>query len=426
MSLGLSTGIFLDTPTLGSLLASLSASVLTRTSAVTAYPPTVNFTRPIDWQDGDKAVMQWSLDPTFVTGVSETATPQTLTVAVTTYNFGLSAIVSGVYYIRMGAWRGSRGSLNWSNIVGVGDAVAPTIPATRTMADYQFAPGTLALTADKTSAWAIVGGVDMAQFTVSGSTLSSLAQQATKTMTVQVQATSLFGIASIVQTITDTVAANTASAFTFTNVVNAVLTTVYTSNTITVAGIVGAGVTNPISITGAGSYSKNGAAYTTSAGTVVNGDTITLRDTSAAANDITTVTIGATTSTWVVTTNATVSIAKLTIGTGATGAGLYRSQYVSTSDGYTATGTAGPGFIEADKSPDIPPAKFHFETLLSSIGGGGAFYIGACDAALAVGPAVSTVPGNASAGAGVSFSFTPGSTGGAVAGPKCKDALSEC
>ena len=289
---------------LGSL--ALSASTITRTSAVSAYPPTVDFTRPIDWADGDLAVMQWSLDPTFGTGVSETASPVTLLTGTVNYNFGLSAIVSGVYYIRMGAWRGTRPtSLNWSHIVGVGDAVAPTITSAATMADYQFAAGTLALTANKTSTWAIVGGTDMAQFSISGSTLSSLAQATTKTMTVQVQATSLFGVASTIQTITDTVGVNTPSAFSFTAVSSGTRSTLYTSNTITVAGLVG-GVSVPVSVTGA-QYSKNGGAYTSSAGTAVNGDTFALQETSSASYSTGvsgTLTIGATSGSYSVTTLA--------------------------------------------------------------------------------------------------------------------------
>ena len=400
-----------------------SAPVLTRTSAVTAYPPTVSFTRPIDWQDGDKAVMQWSTDYTFATGVTETATPVTLTAAVTTYNFGLSAIVAGVVYMRLGAWRGARpGSLNWSNTTGVGNATVPTISSASTMADYQFAPGTLALTASMAATWAIVGGSGMAQFTVSGSTLSSLAQSATGTLIVQVQATSLFGVASAVQTITDTVATNTASAFPFTNVVNATLATVYTSNTITVAGIIGAGFTNPISITGAGTYSKNGGAYGVTSSTVVNGDTITLHDTSTAANDITTVTIGATSSTWVVTTSASASVAKLPNGI-ATGS-LDRSPFIDVTSNFIATCNAGVFDAACARANISVPSVAKFEATASVWGASHVMYVGMCDRSVAFGPGnLFPHPGAAGQGAGLSMKITQGglspalSINGGIVGP---------
>lgn len=69
----------------------------------------------------------------------------------------------------------------------------------------------------------------------------------------------------------------TPSQFTFTDVTSASLSTVYTSNAITVAGINAAA---SISITG-GSYSINGGSYVSSTGTVVNGDTVAVRGTSS-------------------------------------------------------------------------------------------------------------------------------------------------
>ncbi len=69
----------------------------------------------------------------------------------------------------------------------------------------------------------------------------------------------------------------TPNAFTFTAQTGAALSTVATSNTITVAGINSAA---NIGIAG-GTYSKNGGAYTAVAGTVNNGDTVTLKQTSS-------------------------------------------------------------------------------------------------------------------------------------------------
>lgn len=69
----------------------------------------------------------------------------------------------------------------------------------------------------------------------------------------------------------------TPDAFVFTDVTDAALSAVQTSNTITVAGIDAA---SPISIAG-GTYSINGGTYTASAGTVTNGQTVAVRLTSS-------------------------------------------------------------------------------------------------------------------------------------------------
>lgn len=65
--------------------------------------------------------------------------------------------------------------------------------------------------------------------------------------------------------------------FVFTNQTGAALSTVITSNTITVSGI---DVTIPVAITG-GTYSINGGPYTSAAGIVNNGDTVTVKQTSS-------------------------------------------------------------------------------------------------------------------------------------------------
>jgi len=92
-------------------------------------------------------------------------------------------------------------------------------------------------------------------------------------------------------------------SFTFIDITDADLDTVYTSNQITVAGI---SVETPVSITG-GTYSKNGGGYTASAGTCVTGTTFTVRTTSS-SNTFTAVNvvldIGGITDTYTVTTGA--------------------------------------------------------------------------------------------------------------------------
>lgn len=84
----------------------------------------------------------------------------------------------------------------------------------------------------------------------------------------------------------------TSAAFSFTPQTNVALSTAITSNSITVSGI-NTGVA--ISVTG-GQYAINGGAYTAAAGTVNNGDTVTVRLTSSAyfsTTSVATLTIGA-------------------------------------------------------------------------------------------------------------------------------------
>ncbi len=65
----------------------------------------------------------------------------------------------------------------------------------------------------------------------------------------------------------------TPDPFTFTSQIGDALNTTETSNTITISGI---NTSTPVSISG-GTYSVNGGAYTSAAGTVNNGDTVTVR-----------------------------------------------------------------------------------------------------------------------------------------------------
>jgi VCBS repeat-containing protein len=71
----------------------------------------------------------------------------------------------------------------------------------------------------------------------------------------------------------------TPDVFSFTDVSNAALATLYTSDEITVAGTDDPALV--VTITG-GEYSKNGDAYTVLPGTATNGDTFSVRGTSAA------------------------------------------------------------------------------------------------------------------------------------------------
>jgi len=95
---------------------------------------------------------------------------------------------------------------------------------------------------------------------------------------------------------------STPDTFTLTDQAGVASSTLIESNTITVAGI---DVATAISVSG-GEYSKNGGAYTSGAGTVVNGDTVKVRQTSSAAGGTETnctLTIGGVSDTFSVTTN---------------------------------------------------------------------------------------------------------------------------
>lgn len=92
-----------------------------------------------------------------------------------------------------------------------------------------------------------------------------------------------------------------------TNVTNATVDTNYYSNIITVAGL-SSGYSTSVTISGTGaSYSKNGGAYTTSLGTVINNDTIRVKILSSSNYSTTytaTLNIGGVTDSWSVTTEA--------------------------------------------------------------------------------------------------------------------------
>ncbi len=108
-------------------------------------------------------------------------------------------------------------------------------------------------------------------------------------------------LASIVSYLTGGNTGTTPDAFTFTSPTDVALSTIVTSNSITVSGITAA---VPISVTG-GSYSIGTGAFTTTAGTVTNGQTVKVQHTSSASNStntVTTLTIGGVSATFTSTT----------------------------------------------------------------------------------------------------------------------------
>lgn len=105
------------------------------------------------------------------------------------------------------------------------------------------------------------------------------------------------------------VADTTPDQFVFTDVVAGSYSTTYESNTITVSGITSTAAVsiNTTGLSGLVGYSKNGGAYTTSAGTANDGDTFKVRLTTGVAVDspyTTTLTIGGVSDGFTVTTSA--------------------------------------------------------------------------------------------------------------------------
>lgn len=115
-----------------------------------------------------------------------------------------------------------------------------------------------------------------------GTIIVSAKVVASSTPGVQVNCVVTVGTVSDTFSVTTYAPGTQVDQFTFTDVTNASLGTVYTSNPITISGL-NAGLLTTVSITQGGpTYSKNGGAYTNVNGSVVNGDTITVRLTSSA------------------------------------------------------------------------------------------------------------------------------------------------
>ena len=286
-------------PIIASGDTALSASTLTRTSGPTTYPPTVSFTRPLDWADGDKVLAQWSTDYLFGSGVSETPSPLPLDAEVSSYDFGLSAIVSGSYFIRIAAFSGTRpGSLTWSNLINVGDVVAPVLNDGTTSSAEQ-AVMAVSITSDE-PAYLTLGGTDASLLEISPSSglitsatvrlvgNANLDYEAKASYSFTITATDAAGNA-VTETYTHNVtdADEIPSSFTWTDQPTASPSTQYTSNTITMAGL-GSGIVGSMTFTQpvgtAGEYQKNGGSWT-ALGTVsyVNGDTFAVRGTTNAS-----------------------------------------------------------------------------------------------------------------------------------------------
>lgn len=253
-------------------------------------PPTIGIQIPQDAAVGDVLTLQWSQSETFASAVSSGSHTLTSgeTAGGTITGFGIPTLPSSPsWYFRARVTSGG----DWSNTVAWSDAVAPVISTNAAQSQMELFPLAVTLAANKTVSWSLVGGSDFTQFEVSGSTLrwynngtqnldTPADSNENNTYVAIVRATDLAGnTTDKTITVTVTAADKTADAFSFTDVIPATPSTVYTSNTITVAGL-----TSGLSITAtlsAGQYSKNGGAFTAAGSfSVQNGDTIALKTTS--------------------------------------------------------------------------------------------------------------------------------------------------
>jgi hypothetical protein len=135
----------------------------------------------------------------------------------------------------------------------------------------------------------------------------------------------------------------TPDAFSFTDATNANLSTVTTSNSITVSGIVAPAA---VTATNGATFSINGGAYGTS-GNINNGETLTVRLTSSGSFSTavnTTVTVGGVSDTWSVTTLAADTTPDAFSFTDVTGA---NTSTVTTSNAITISGINSPAAVTA-------------------------------------------------------------------------------
>jgi hypothetical protein len=358
---------------------------------------------PPDWQVPDALALATSASenmasPTIVThALADGDTPGSV------ISMGLSLAGSG-FAQAFGVHSGIASQF-LSNKVKWGDTTAPTITTNAAQSITELFALSVALAADKTiGSWAITGGADQTQFEISGTTLRWFGNgtqnydvpidlDTNNTYVVQVAATDLGGnVTNKTITTTVTQADKTPNAFSFTPVVPATPSTQYTSNTITVAGLT-PGLSVPVTLTGGGTYSKNGGAFTSAAGTAQNGDTFALRVTSGSgASDVLnlSLSIGLGSGNWTV--SNTTNTATLTTTNGAS-----KNSNVTVSgspplNGTTNSGTAAAMMVRANQSAS---GKRVFEGKVTHLPDvGHAFIIGVDDGTGTLGPSSSTIPGN--------------------------------
>ena len=261
------------------------------------------------------------------TGVAPNITVTSNTITVSGINTAADiSITGGTYSINGGSYTSSSGTVNNGNTVkvrqtssgsypiktdatltigGVSDTFSVTTwasppPPDTTPAQFTFTDQTgVALNTIVTSNTIMVSGINTVTtiaitggtYSIKGRPYTSASGTVSNGDTVTVQLTSSGNYSTTTNAtltiggISDTFSVTTQSAppdmtpaqFTFTDQTDVALSTVITSNTITVTGITS---TTPISITG-GTYSINGGPYTSADGTVNPDDIVTVQQTSS-------------------------------------------------------------------------------------------------------------------------------------------------
>lgn len=369
----------------------------------TANPPSIAITIPEDWQSGNVLKLAYSSaeamsSPTVLTHtLTDSDTPgSTIHIVIPT--------LGGVTYFQAYGNDGAD-SANRSNIVKWGDTTAPTITSASTFNQTELLPLAVALTANETVTWAITGGADQTQFDISGSALqwhangtqdynSPADSDGNNTYAVQVSATDLGGnVSAQTVTVTVTAADKTPDAYSFTPVIPATPSTQYTSNTVTISGLT-PGISVPVTLTGSGTYSKNGGAFTSAAGTAQNGDTFALRTTSGpGATDVVnlSLSIGLGSGSWVV--SNTTNTAALTTTNGASKNSLVTVSGSPALNGVTDASTGAPMMVRANQSAT---GKKQFEVTLTHVPATNqSIFISIDDGTTVLGPSSSIVPGKA-------------------------------
>ncbi|KQC10271.1 MAG: hypothetical protein APR62_12305 [Smithella sp. SDB] len=294
-------------------------------------------------------------DPDQFTFIDQTDVPLNTVITsneITVSGLSAAAIIyisGGTYSINGGTYTSAAGTVNNGDTVTVrltsSGSYSTTISATLTIGSISDAfsvtteaapPDTtpdqftftdqtgVALSAVITSNTITVSGINAAapisitggMYSINGGTYTSGSGTVNNGNTVTVQLTSSGSYSTTTNAtltiggVSDTFSVTTQEApdtipnqFTFTDRTAVALNTVITSNAITVSGI---NTAAPISITG-GNYSINGGAYTSDAGTVNNGNTVTVQLTSFGSYSTTTdatLTIGGVSDTFSVTTQS--------------------------------------------------------------------------------------------------------------------------
>ncbi len=239
------------------------------------------------------------------------------TVISSSQSYTLTAADSGQSIQFLVTPRASSGVVLGTEVASTSLAVLSYVPnafvftaATNAALNTTIISNTITISGINTAAPVSISG---GQYSVSGGAYTSAAGSVTNGQTVTVRLTSsatsntatqtalTIGGVSSVFSVTTLITDTTPDAFSFTAVTNAAVSTATASNAITVSGINSPAV---ISISG-GQYSINGGTFTSTAGTVSNGQTVAVRVTSSAsANTATqaTLSIGGATGTFSVTT----------------------------------------------------------------------------------------------------------------------------